>query len=233
MKRLRSLRPIPPGPREGKAGVRGAGLFLMAAALLAAGCSDGEGRTPDVGAYGADRPGAQSGPQEAGAWSPAASEPLPRRFGFGRPATPAEVRALDIDIMPDGRGLPPGSGTAAAGAAVYRSKCASCHGVEGEGGSANRLVRAPGEVGPAGGRTIGAYWPYATTAFDYIRRSMPFDAPGSLDDKEVWDVVAWLLARNGLVPEDAVVDARGLPLVEMPNRPNFVRDDREAHTVVR
>jgi hypothetical protein len=156
------------------------------------------------------------------------AEPPPR-FGVGRPATPAEIAALDIDIGPDGKGLPPGRGTAAEGAITYAAKCASCHGKSGTEGPNDVLVGRgafpSGSVTDAR-RTIGNYWPYATTVFDYIRRAMPTTAPGSLKDDEVYGLVAFLLAANAIVPADAVMDAATLPKVVMPARDKFVIDPR-------
>jgi S-disulfanyl-L-cysteine oxidoreductase SoxD len=171
----------------------------------------------------------------------AASEPIPATLGVGRPATAAEIDALAIAIMPDGRGLPAGGASAAEGSPIYAARCAGCHGPDGEGGASDRLVgRRPegrfdfaDEVMPVSERTIGSYWPYATTLFDYIRRAMPFDAPGSLTDQEVYSLTAWLLWKNGIITEGDVVDARTLPEVVMPARDRFVRDDREQSTRVR
>lgn len=156
----------------------------------------------------------------------------PPRYGIGRPATAEDIRALDIDVMPDGRGLPSGSGTVAEGAAVYAAKCAACHGARGEGGSADRLVgRNDGDsfefaTNPKLIRTVGSYWPYATTLYDYTFRSMPFTAPGTLTPGETYSLVAYLLFLNRIVPESAVMDARTLPQVVMPARDRFVRDNR-------
>jgi cytochrome c len=158
----------------------------------------------------------------------------PATFGIGRPAAPAEIAALDIDIGPDGAGLPPGRGTAAEGAPVYALRCAACHGKTGTEGPNDLLVgRLPDDTfpfarDPQAPRTIGSYWPYATTVFDYIRRAMPLDAPGSLKDDEVYGLVAYLLVRNDLVPADTVIDATSLPKVKMPARDHFVPDEREA-----
>lgn len=162
----------------------------------------------------------------------------PGRLGIGRPATPAEIAALDIDVSPNGAGLPAGSGTPAQGAAVYASRCASCHGANGEGmpGAYPQLVGGP--RGPSVDfskdaripRTIGNYWPYATTLFDYIRRAMPFPAPGSLSADETYAVTAYLLARDSVISAGTTLDARTLPAVEMPARRRFVPDDRRGST---
>ena len=160
------------------------------------------------------------------------ARPLPPRLEIWRPATAAEIAAIDIDVMPDGRGLPEGSGTVAAGAAVYQQRCAACHGADLQGGPFDRLAPPAdftgfpdGEV-PSNTKAIGNYWPYATTLFDYVRRAMPFDRPGSLTNDEVYAVTAWLLWKNGIVEEATVLDARTLPQVVMPARDRFVPDDR-------
>ena len=156
----------------------------------------------------------------------------PATFGIGRPATAAEIAAWDIDVGPDGAGLPPGSATSADGAPIYAAKCASCHGATGKEGPNDRLVgRVPGDEFPFARdprvpRTIGSYWPYATTVFDYIRRAMPPTAPGSLSDREVYALTAYLLALNNLIPDDASMDATSLPKVTMPARDRFVPDPR-------
>lgn len=144
---------------------------------------------------------------------------------LGREATPGEIAAWDISVAPDGATLPPGSGTAREGAEVYQAKCLSCHGEDGAGGDglADALV---GGIGSLGGerpvKTVGSYWPYATTLFDYVRRSMPYDAPMSLSDDEVYAVSAYLLALNGIIGEADRMDAESLPEVRMPNRDGFV-----------
>ncbi len=154
----------------------------------------------------------------------------PVRFGLGRPATAAEIGRLDHDVRPDGTGLPAGSGTAATGKAVYAAKCAACHGVTGVEGPHNRLVA---RADHAKEKTIGNYWPYATTLFDYIRRAMPYNAPGSMTDEEVYGVTAFLLRANGLLDSTAVLDAGTLPAVVMPARRRFVPDDRRGGPEVR
>ena len=163
----------------------------------------------------------------------------PTRYGFGRPATAAEVRAWDIDVMPDGTGLPPGSGAASQGAAIYARKCAACHGKTGTEGPFDRLVgREPREHFPFGRdprlvKTIGNYWPYATTLYDYINRAMPLDAPGSLKPNEVYSLVAFLLSRNEIIADTAVMNAATLPRVVMPAHDRFVTDTRRGGPEIR
>jgi S-disulfanyl-L-cysteine oxidoreductase SoxD len=182
------------------------GPGLLGLAVLAA-CSAGEG-APD----GALAVGQASAP--------------PERFAFGTAADPARIALWDVDVRPDGTGLPEGSGTVEAGAAVYRATCAGCHGAEGEGGAATRLVDTrPWEDWPAS-RSVGNYWPYATTLFDYIVRAMPQNAPGSLSADETYAVIAYVLHLNGIVPADAVMSRTTLPAVVMPARDRFVPDNR-------
>jgi cytochrome c len=143
---------------------------------------------------------------------------------FGRPVTPEEIAAWDISIGPDGAGLPPGKGTVAQGEKVFAAKCQGCHGEKGEGRPNDRLVGGRGSLAPDKGpvvKTIGSYWPYATTLFDYVRRAMPWDRPKSLTDEEVYGVAAYLLYLNGVIGQDDVLDAQSLPKVKMPNREGF------------
>ena len=185
-----------------------------------------------VGNPGAGRLAAQSpaAPAKSQPAKPSVKEPA--RFGIGRPATAAEIAALDIDIGPDGAGLPPGRGTSADGAPIYAERCAACHGKTGKEGPNDVLVgREPGDAftfarDPRAPKTIGSYWPYSTTIFDYIRRAMPPDRPGSLEDNEVYGLVAYLLFLNELIPADAVIDASSLPKVKMPAKDRFVPDTR-------
>lgn len=157
-----------------------------------------------------------------------------RRYGgIGRDARPAEIRAWDIDVDPRGAGLPPGRGTYTRGAQVYAAQCASCHGPKGEGGPppASKLIAVePRDFSfgndPKLSKTIGNYWPYATTLYDYINRAMPFANPGTLKPDDVYSVVAYLLAENGIIERSAVMNARTLPQVRMPARDRFVPDDR-------
>jgi cytochrome c len=166
----------------------------------------------------------------------------PTRFAVGRPATAQEIAAWDVDISPDGAGLPQGRGTPTQGAAVYAAKCAVCHGATGEGQVGTpplgvplgpRLIgREPSDSfvfgqDPKRVKTVGNYWPYATTVFDYVRRTMPLSAPGSLANSEVYAVVAFLLAENGIIDKTAVMDSLTLPAVRMPARDKFVEDDRK------
>jgi cytochrome c len=141
---------------------------------------------------------------------------------LGRPISQADLAGWDINILPDGRNLPSGSGTAAEGAKIYAEKCALCHGENGRGGHAVRLIGGPPKASLDGGKTIANYWPYATTLFDFIRRSMPFTQPRSLTDHEVYALVAYLLAENKLIGADDEINATTLPKVRMPNRDNFV-----------
>lgn len=159
----------------------------------------------------------------------AKSENWPERFGFGKPASAEKIAAVDIDIRPDGKGLPAGSGTVAQGGKVYTEKCAACHGTDGVDGAYSRLVSSD----TSKAKTIGNYWPYATTVFDYIRRAMPFNAPGSLTNEEVYSVTAFLLYKNKLIDSTAIVSAQNLPLVEMPAKKLFVPDDRKGGTEIR
>jgi len=155
----------------------------------------------------------------------ATSQEVAGPLGIGRPATLQEIREWDMDVMGDGAGLPPGSGTVAEGARVYAAQCATCHGPEGEGLPSDPLVGTT-PLGPGVPRTIGNVWPYAPTLFDYIRRAMPQDQPGSLSDHQVYAVVAWLLHRNEIVEEGVVLDAATLREVVMPAAALFVPDDR-------
>jgi mono/diheme cytochrome c family protein len=152
----------------------------------------------------------------------------PGRFGLGRTPTAAEIKGVDIDVMPDGRGLPAGEGGVSRGEQVYQATCVHCHGAEGTGGVVGGVLAgaplySPAQLAadPSLLRTIGNYWPYATSLFDYIRRAMPFDRPGSLTDDEVYALTAYLLYLNGLVERSVVVDRDTLLRVEMPARRFF------------
>lgn len=141
---------------------------------------------------------------------------------LGRPATPTEIAAWDSSIPPDGTGLPPGSGTPAQGEVVYRQKCQACHGEKGAGQPNDTLVGGYGTLAsPQPIRTIGSYWPYATTVFDYIRRAMPYTQTKTLTHEEVYAVTAYLLHLNGIIKAQDVMNAQTLPQVQMPNRDHF------------
>ena len=148
-------------------------------------------------------------------------------YGVGTPLSDQDIAAWNIDVAPDGRGLPAGSGDVATGARVFAAQCAACHGAKGEGLLGDALVGGRGTLASAKPkRTVGSYWPYATTLFDYIRRAMPFTAPESLSADDVYAVCAFLLNQNGIVPPETRLDARSLPAVKMPNRDGFVADPR-------
>jgi len=171
----------------------------------------------------------------AGAATVTAAAPAPQRFGFGTPADEARIALWDRDVGPDGVGLPPGRGTTAEGARVFLTHCVACHGPTGTEGPYDVLVGGEpwGDGDPPRRRTIGNYWPWATTLYDYIGRAMPQHAPGSLTADETYAVIAWLLWRNGVVEEGAVMDATTLPAVVMPGRDRFVPDDRAGGAEVR
>ncbi|WP_235185969.1 c-type cytochrome [Methylomarinum vadi] len=143
--------------------------------------------------------------------------------GLGQPAPRALIQAWNLDVFPDGTGLPPGQGDALTGKAIYQRHCQSCHGEEGSGGSAEELAGAAhGLTDEPPDKTIGTYWPYATTLFDFTRRSMPLDAPGSLDNDQIYAVTAYLLYLNGIINQLEVMNASTLAKVKMPNRDGFI-----------
>lgn len=188
--------------------------------------------------------GLKTAPIEPGLLSPA-TQPVgaqpdslpvsfgPGTFGFGRPALATQVAALDIDVRPDGVGLPAGSGTVADGALLFAAKCAACHGVGGRGGPNGALVITDSASQKPPDKVIGNYWPYATTVFDYIRRAMPFNEPGSLTNDEVYALTAFLLYSNRLIDGKTRLTAQTLPAVRMPAQPSYVPDDREGGPVIR
>jgi cytochrome c len=173
----------------------------------------------------------------------AAASP-PSSYTLGRPIDSVALKKMDIDVDPTGATLPAGSGTATTGLVVYAGKCARCHGAKGEGMPADsthiaypRLVgREPRQGFPFGRdpklvKTVGNYWPYSTTVYDYVHRAMPISAPGTLTPDETYGVVAWLLAENEIIPRDAEMNAKTLPAVKMPAAGRFVVDDRAGKTV--
>ena len=153
-------------------------------------------------------------------------------FGIGNPATPEQIAGWDIDVAADGTGLPPGSGSVAQGKELYDRLGATCHGAMGEGGEGGPpLVGGIGSLNTdAPLKTVGSYWPYAPTLFDYIRRAMPADNPQSLTPDEVYALCAYLLHLNGIVEADAVMDAQTLPRVVMPNHAGFTSPDPRPDT---
>lgn len=195
-----------------------AGVMIVSAAVLGS-------------VRGTPRPGAGSLPEEV----PQEAWPAdwPERFGFGTPATAERIARWDIDVKPDGEGLPPGAGTVAEGESLYRRRCRSCHGPTGTEGPNDALVATEAWDTWPPGRAVGVYWPYATTLFDYIRKAMPQKRPGSLSADETYAVIAYILHLNGIVEEDAVMNAETLPAVRMPARDRFVPDDRTGGPVIR
>jgi S-disulfanyl-L-cysteine oxidoreductase SoxD len=141
---------------------------------------------------------------------------------LGVPVTPEEIKAWDITVQPDGTGLPPGSGTSKQGATIYAQKCMHCHGEGAKGGVNAALVGAPPIKTIEATKTIANFWPYATTVFDFIRRSMPWQQPRTLTDDEVYALTAYIFAQNELIAEHDVMNAQTLPKVRMPNRDGFI-----------
>ena len=163
--------------------------------------------------------------------SPAFSQTVQDRYGFGTAATSADL-AKYFAIPPDGHGLPPGSGNPTAGAKVYAANCAACHndtllGNPAKGIGGDRLIGGRGSLATKTPiKTVESYWPYATTVFDYVKRAMPFSAPGSLSNDDTYAVVAYILSQAKIIPPTATLDATSLPKVMMPNRDGFVPDPR-------
>src|ERR1700744_2320512 len=148
-------------------------------------------------------------------------------YGIGRTATDAEIAGWNIDVGGNGGNLPPGSGSVAHGREVFEQQCAACHGAKGEGGVGDRLVGGQGSLTTSKPvQTVGSYWPYAPTLFDYIRRAMPPGAPQSLGNDDVYAVSAFILYLNGLIPAETTLDAGALSAIKMPNRNMFVGDPR-------
>ncbi|MBV8763337.1 MAG: cytochrome c [Hyphomicrobiales bacterium] len=155
------------------------------------------------------------------------------RLGIGHAVSPQDFAAWDIDVRADGAGLPEGRGSVAQGREIFARVCAACHGEKGEGkavpgavGGFDRLVGGAGTLDKASPTlTVGSYWPYATTLFDYVRRAMPFSAPQSLSNDQVYAVSAYVLYMNNILPEDGVLDAKNLPQVKMPNQDGFITQD--------
>ncbi|HEY2015451.1 MAG TPA: cytochrome c [Bryobacteraceae bacterium] len=149
------------------------------------------------------------------------------KYGVGHTPTAEELRQWDISIGTDGAGLPEGSGTAAAGREIYTNRCSNCHGAKGEGRDSVPLAGGQGTLkNPKPLRTVGSYWPHATTIFDYVNRAMPFKNPGMLSHDQVYAVTAYVLFLNGIVGENDVINKESLPKIRMPNRDGFVADPR-------
>jgi S-disulfanyl-L-cysteine oxidoreductase SoxD len=148
---------------------------------------------------------------------------------IGKPAPDDKIAAMNLTVMPDGRGLPDGKGTVAAGTDLFKEKCAVCHNDHGE-GRENQYPALVGGIGtintPTPMKTVGSYWPYATTVFDYIRRAMPYDQPGTLKPDEIYSAVAFILHANGIIGENDEINKTTLPNVKMPNRNGFIPDAR-------
>jgi cytochrome c len=166
----------------------------------------------------------------AAAMTASAQTPAPARLGIGTPVTDADLKRF-TSPLPDGRGLPAGSGTVEQGRAIYVQSCAACHGDKLQGGVGDRLVGGRGSLANSDPtkspvKTVESYWPYATTLFDYIKRAMPMNAPGSLNDDQVYAVTAYILSQAKIVPEGATLDAKSLAAVRMPNRDGFIADPR-------
>ncbi len=159
----------------------------------------------------------------------------PTSFEIGRAATKQEIAAWDIDVRPDGKGLPEGQGVVANGKLLYAAKCSTCHGITGSEGPYDRLVEVKEKDSDSKGskKSIGSYWPYATTVYDYVHRAMPYNAPGSLTPEEVYSITAFLLHANGIIDSTQVINANTLPRVVMPAQKLFVPDDRKGGAEVR
>lgn len=195
-------------------------LALLACGLAACEPMDGASAGATSGADGS----------ASGSFAPGTPEGLPAhapaRFGFGAEAGAARIARWDIDVKPDGEGLPPGRGSVAEGREVFMTHCVACHGPTGTEGPNDRLVGSEPWGDWPGSLTVGGYWPYATTLYGYIRKAMPQLTPGILTADQTYAVIAYILHLNGIVAENAVMDAEALPAVEMPARDRFVPDDR-------
>lgn len=161
---------------------------------------------------------------------------VPERFGFGRLATAQDIEKWNTDVRPDGKGLPAGNGNVLRGKAIYAVKCASCHAADGKEIPGVKLPGPPlvsDTLAKGKPKTIGNYWPYATTLFDYIRRTMPYNLPGSLTDNEVYSLTAYLLNANQIVNDNVIMNAKTLPKVVMPARKLFIKDTRHGGNEVK
>lgn len=191
--------------------------MVSAVAAVLAACAPG---SPEAAGYD----------NEAMAALPAGA---PALFGFGTGASEDRIALWDIDVKPDGEGLPSGRGSVEEGRRIYELSCMQCHGRTGTEGPNDRLATTGQWDQWPPGRSVGAYWPYATTLFDYTRRAMPQLTPGTLSNDELYAVVAYVLHLNGLLPGHAVLDAESLSAIEMPARDRFVPDDRTGGPKIR
>lgn len=160
-----------------------------------------------------------------------ATDSIPTRFGWGKEANATRIAQWDIDVRPDGKGLPTGRGTVTEGRAIYALKCMACHGATGKEGPFDKLVHDP--INAPKAKTVGNYWPYSTTLFDYIQRAMPFNQPGSLSVNEVYSLTAYLLYENKIIVSDTLLDQTNLASIQMPARSLFAPDDRTDGPIVR
>ena len=210
--------------------------LVLSLSLLLVACTGSEGPVGPQGPAGP--PGPTSSPLAGLPGTPVrpGSPPEPATvpgykgpFSFGKDATKEEIAAWNINIFPDGTNLPLGRGTVAQGSTIFAAKCVFCHGANGEGisGLGDPLIKPydPKAPWPQEPRTIGNYWPYATTVYDYIYRAMPYIAPGSLTPDEVYSLTAWLLFKNGIITENTEMDAQSLPKVQMPAKDKFLPFD--------
>ena len=196
-------------------------------AIAATGCGPGAGSSPGE---------ASTARLDDGALASAAytlPPQAPGRFGFGSDASAERIARWDVDVKPDGEGLPRGRGTVAEGERVFQLYCVACHGPTGTEGPNDQLVGTEPWTDWPGSATVGGYWPYATTLYDYISRAMPQLAPGMLTTDQTYAVVAYILNRNQIIGSDAVMNAETLPAVRMPARDRFVVDDRRGGPEVR
>lgn len=195
-------------------------VYLGCILVLIMSCNHNSGPRPDLVKESSSKKADTSG------W--------PASFALGRPASAVDIEKLDLDVRPDGVGLPAGEGTAIAGKTIYMTKCVACHGTDTTSGDAKLLgpVLISDHLGKKN-KTIGNYWPYATTLFDYVRRAMPYTEPGTLTNEEVYHLTAFLLAANKVIKESEVINAQTLPKIVMPAQYRFVDDDRRGGQEVR
>jgi cytochrome c len=192
-------------------------------AIVSAACASGDGVGSSTSASAIDEADLRY----------ALPDGAPGRFGLGSEASAARIAMWDTDVKPDGEGLPPGRGSVGEGQIVFLTYCVACHGPTGVEGPNDVLVGSEPWTEWPGSVTVGGYWPYATTLYDYIARAMPQLTPGILTPNQTYAVIAYILHRNGVVPADAVMDAETLPAVRMPARDRFVVDDRRGGQEVR